>query len=509
MNLYAFLKVYRESHDSIFMKVSRSHIIISLFVLLSASCNNNIFFNNEDDKDNDDVSSSDNGIVQGGVLLPGEEFPSLALTGLPTGDSTARAVTVAIDAVAIESIRYGLQRDHGDCSESTYGDWVDSQSSIDIQVGFPGPKRFCIEGRTAAGEVFQQTEIWTSRFRYGLQLSSMTHPSEDAPLLSLENDSSDCRSSVSDGPNAMGRRDSSFIRNNEINLAIVCGGTVWSYTTATWDGKTATASWNDADDITPGYQTDWQRGDLSNDGTTRIGNPYGHYFQILPDDSLIGFYATSSGGPSPRLSSGVYPMYNSDYSTTTASDIYTTRNWWHETDAGGWNNNISFEEYWLMIDGDHLRMYFRAQDSSSRRALGVATGLVADFPNNISFPDTYLVKDYQIPMVRKYGDTYHMIAYSVVRTQWEHVIGSDYQTFDWDNATDLELDNIMTVGGKWFSADYEYTGGVSEPRIGAFEILEVDGAPYAFLFYRAGDHYTDTAVSVRGFGVIRIPLRTD
>jgi hypothetical protein len=439
---------------------------------------------------------------------------SVSLAPAPSSLSTARTLTSSVSGVGVSEWRMAFSEVAADCDPNpSWSSWTPVASPLSIDLGYPGPKLLCLQGRNAAGTQLSSVQQyrWELEFEDDIHLSQVVHQSVDAPLLAAVNDSTDPRSRFSDTCLDY-RSNSSVVANGEIKMLVTCNHPTagWSACMASWDGVASAASWTDWNNTTAGYQTAWSRCSPSSDGSTTLGNPWRHSFTVLSDNRIFGLYNGTGGGCSPRLASGYHPVSAASYGVLRSQDFRTGYlDWAFPVSATTWRSGYSRYSWANADESDRIWIYNVSVDSASRYYFWGTPKQASDYLQPITPPANYFAADYSRAMVRRIGSTYHFIGYHTVRQRWEHVLGKGPDAFNWSNPTDLGLPAVLSTPSKWFSTTVQNGVDCSSPgpSIHTFEVF-VDslGRRSLYLFYRAGDIATSTAVTARGLGVIRIPL---
>jgi hypothetical protein len=439
---------------------------------------------------------------------------TVSLASAPAALSTVRTLASSVSGTDVAEWRSAFSGVAADCDPNpSWSSWTPVATPLSVDLGYPGPKLLCLQGRNAAGTQLSEVRQyrWELEFEDDIHLSQLVHPSVDAPLLAAVNDSTDPRRQLSDGCLDY-RSNSSVVASGEIKMLVTCNHPTagWSSCMASWDGVATSASWTDWNNTTAGYQTAWSKCSPASDGSTTLGNHWRHSFTALSDNRIFGLYNGTGGGCSPRLSSGYHPVSAASYGVLRSQDFRTGYlDWAFPVSASTWRSGYSRYSWANADESDRIWIYNVSVDSASRYYFWGTPKQAADFLQPITPPANYFVADYSRAMVRRIGSTYHFIGYHAVRQRWEHVLGKGPDAFNWANPTDLGLPAVLSTPSKWFSTTVQ--NGVDcaspGPSIHTFEVF-VDslGRRSLYLFYRAGDIATATAVTARGLGVIRIPL---
>ena len=373
------MTVYRNSLVECIVRRQRilGVVPLTLFALHAIGCDGKISFDLRQDAEEliDDTTEPSQDESENNEGDGSSPAASLAFAKALPDKTSKREWSLDLEAENVVQIRYAFKRgDH--CEESDYSTWNDVSLNLSFEHAFPGEMIFCIQGRKApnADSSVYLEHRWVYELPFGLDPSSFSNLSGDAPLLALVNDSTDCRSKISD-PVVTTRPESTAIIDEKINILVTCLKSGWVVSRATWDGSAATAEWVDADPGDAGNFNGYiTRAGYLADSTTRPGNPHSMHLVQLSDNTLIGTYSGSGGGPGPQLSSGSYPFSSATVDGISAGGIESNRNWWLNPEAGTWRSSYTIGQIWLDVDkDDNVGIYFVANDPENNHYLAFAS----------------------------------------------------------------------------------------------------------------------------------------
>ncbi len=329
-------------------------------------------------------------------------------------------------------------------------------------------------------------------------VTALAKLSVDQPVLAASTTQTDCTWRIVE---ADAREPRIFQYQGQIWFGGPCkaetGQTWWNFIFASWDGTSATATFEDADAAAGGVQALVHGNQATILGGILRNSLFTHFVAV--GDELYGISRTDSPAIADYHS---WPVYTSTRGGLDGLDyrVDVRDNFRFALMDGSWLGQSGIRHS-ILYEGGTFYVFFESQNApiSSQSYIGVVTTNDLTTTNTPTGP---LLTDYERPFVAVDGASYHMVALHRPTQSWHYIRGSSLVSWDIATMVDLDLSRFIGATGAW--DEQRFASLISgDPRVIGITIF--DGTFY--VFYVAGTYSPASAWAwPSGVGVLTMPM---